>query len=95
MQKIIGSANQYANIKKFPKMIQDYSDAQLDTWFKYIEKLHDMPIDYTQKEFADLDIIKKVESVMGEVEDITPGVKPASAVTESVINNMEEQKLVL
>ncbi len=91
MQKIIGSANQYATIKKFPKMIQDYSDAQLDTWFKYIEKLHDMPIDYTQEEFANLDIIKKVESVMGEVEDITPGVKPASAITESVINNMEQQ----
>lgn len=91
MQKIINSANQYATLKKFPRMIQDYSDKQLEIWFNYIEKLHDMPQVYTQEEFANLDIIKKVESVMGEVIDITPGVKPASAITESVVNKMEQQ----
>jgi len=90
--KIIGSANQYAQVKKFPANKEDWSDIQLESYFSFLEKLVDMPIEYTQAEFDTLDVVKKVESIMGEVEDITPGVQPACAVIQGVVDKLEEKK---
>ena len=92
ISKIIGSANQYAQVRKFPANKEDWTDKQLESYFTFLERLVDMPVDYTQEEFDTLDVIKKVESIMGDVEDITPGVQPAGAVVQGVVDKLEEKK---
>ena len=92
INKIIGSANQYAQVRKFSANKEDWTDKQLEQYFTYIERLVDMPIDYTQEEFDNLEVMKKVEAIMGEVEDITPGVQPVGSMVEEVVNKLEQKK---
>ena len=92
INKILGSANQYATIRKFPTDKTNWSDKQLEMYFTFIERLVDMPVSYTQEEFNTLDIIKKVETIMGPVEDITPGVKPAGEVVGKIVDKLDEKR---
>jgi len=92
INKIIGSANQYAEVRKFPKNKEDWTDKQLDLYLTFLERLVDMPVNYTQEEFDTLDVIKKVESIMGDVEDITPGVQEAGGIVQGVVDKLEEKK---
>ena len=92
INKIIGSANQYAQVRKFAPNKEDWTHEQLEQYFSFIEKLADMPTVYTQDEFDNLDVIKKVESIMGPVEDITPGVEPAGNMVEGIVDKLEEKK---
>ena len=48
-----------------------------------------MPVMYTQTEFKDLDIIRKVQAVMGDVKDITP--MAASSKTKAIVGKLENQ----
>ena len=91
-QKIIQSASQYAKLRKFPEKLTDYNDDQLNKYFDYIEKLADMPEVFSQESFEDMDIINKVSSIMGEVQDITP--KPdaeVSEITDKLVTEMANQ----
>ena len=91
INKIMGSANQYAQVKKFPVNKEDWSDEQLNSYFGFLEKIVDMPVEYSQEEFDNMDVIKKVETIMGDVEDITPGIETAGAMVQGVVNKLENQ----
>ena len=87
--KIISLANKYAQVKNYPSDKSEYTDKQLGTYFTFIEKILDMPVMYTQTEFKELDIINKVQAVMGEVKDMTP--MAAGSKTQGIVNKLEEQ----
>ena len=87
--KIISLANKYAQVKNYPSDKSEYTDKQLGTYFTFIEKILDMPVMYTQTEFKELDIINKVQAVMGEVKDITP--MAAGSKTQGIVNKLEQQ----
>jgi len=89
--KILGSANQYAELKKYPKDKTTWTDEQLETWFNYIEKLTDMPTVVTDESFEQMSIEQKLESVGIEIESKEPGVQPAGDMLGGVVNKMEQQ----
>jgi len=89
--KILGSANQYAELKKYPKDKTTWTDEQLQTWFDYIEKLADMPTVVTDESFEQMSIEQKLESVGIEIESKEPGVQPAGDMLGGVVNKMEQQ----
>ena len=86
---ILGLANKYTEVRNFPKDKSNWTDKQLSLYFTYIEKVLDMPVMYTQSEFNDLDIIHKVQAVMGDVKDNTP--MQAGAKTKGIVDKMEQQ----
>jgi hypothetical protein len=89
--KVLGSANQYAELKKYPKDKTTWTDEQLQTWFEYIEKLADMPTVVTDESFEQMSIEQKLESVGIEIESKEPGVQPAGDMLGGVVNKMEQQ----
>ena len=89
--KVLGSANQYAELKKYPKDKTTWTDKQLQTWFDYIEKLADMPTVVTDESFEQMSIEQKLESVGIEIESKEPGVQPAGDMLGGVVNKMEQQ----
>ena len=89
--KVLGSANQYAELKKYPKDKTTWTDEQLDSWFNYIEKLANMPTVVTDESFEQMSIEQKLESVGIEIESKEPGVQPAGNMLGGVVNKMEQQ----
>jgi len=89
--KVLGSANQYAELKKYPKDKTTWTDEQLNSWFNYIEKLADMPTVVTDESFEQMSIEQKLESVGIEIESKEPGVQPAGDMLGGVVNKMEQQ----
>ena len=89
--KVLGSANQYAELKKYPKDKTTWTDEQLQTWFDYIEKLADMPTVVTDESFEQMSIEQKLESVGIEIESKEPGVQPAGDMLGGVVKKMEQQ----
>ena len=89
--KVLGSANQYAELKKYPKDKTTWTDEQLETWFNYIEKLTDMPAVVSDESFEQMSIEQKLESVGIEIESTEPGVQPAGDMLGGVVNKMEQQ----
>ena len=89
--KVLGSANQYAELKKYPKDKTTWTNEQLQTWFDYIEKLADMPTVVTDESFEQMSIEQKLESVGIEIESKEPGVQPAGDMLGGVVNKMEQQ----
>ena len=57
--KILGSANQYAELKKYPKDKTSWTDKQLHSWFNYIERLVDMPAVVSDDSFKQMSIEQK------------------------------------
>ena len=88
--KILGLANKYTQVRNFPKNKADWTDKQLNLYFTFIEKVIDMPVMYTQTEFKDLDIIQKVQAIMGDVVDITP--LPAGSKTKGIVDKLDEKR---
>ena len=86
LNKILGSANQYAQLKKFDADKTRWTDEQLDSYFQYLEKMVDMPTVVTQESFDSMSIEEKVQAVGIELEDTDNG-----AVLKGVINKMTEQ----
>ncbi len=92
LNKILGSANQYAQLKKLPADKTTWTDEQLDMYFNYIEKLVDMPTVVTQESFDSMSIEEKLDAVGLEVNDSTePGVQPAGDMLGGVVKKMEQQ----
>ena len=89
--KVLGSANQYAELKKYPKDKTTWTDEQLNSWFNYIEKLADMPTVVTDESFEQMSIEQKLESVGIEIESKEPGVQPAGDMLGGVVSKMEQQ----
>ena len=86
LNKILGSANQYAQLKKFDADKTRWTDEQLDSYFQYLEKMVDMPTVVTQESFDSMSIEEKVQAVGIELEGTDNG-----AVLEGVLNKMTEQ----
>lgn len=86
---ILGLANKYTEVRNFPKDKANWTDKQLSLYLTFIEKVLDMPVMYTQSEFNDLDIIHKVQAVMGDVKDNTP--MQAGAKTKGIVDKLEQQ----
>jgi len=91
LNKIIGTANQYANTRKFPADKTTWSDEQLDKYFNMIERLVDMPVEYTQEDFDSMSIQEKLAAVGIESEDITPGLQGSGDMLGGIVNKMEQQ----
>jgi len=92
LNKILGSANQYAQLKKLPADKTTWTDEQLDMYFNYIEKLVDMPTVVTQESFDTMSIEEKLNAVGLEVNDSTePGVQAAGDMLGGVVKKMEQQ----
>jgi len=89
--KVLGSANQYAELKKYPKDKTIWTDEQLQTWFNYIEKLVDMPDVVSDESFEQMSIEQKLESVGIEIESKEPDVQPAGDMLGGVVKKMEQQ----
>ena len=86
LNKILGSANQYAQLKKFDADKTRWTDEQLDSYFQYLEKMVDMPTVVTQESFDSMSIEEKVQAVGIELKGTDNG-----SVLEGVINKMTEQ----
>lgn len=91
LNKIIGTANQYATAMKFPIDKTSWSDNQLNKYFGMIERLVDMPVEYTQEDFDNLSVQEKLSAVGIESEDITPGLQGSGDMLGDIVNKMEEQ----
>lgn len=91
LNKIIGTANQYASTMKFPTDKTSWTDEQLDKYFNMIERLVDMPVEYTQDEFDSLSIQDKLAAVGIESEDKTSGLQQPGGLIGDIVNNMEQQ----
>ena len=91
LNKIIGTANQYAVTMKYPADKTTWSDKQLTKYFDMIERLVDMPVEYTQGEFDSLSIQEKLSAVGIESEDITPGLQDSGGLIGGIVNKMEQQ----
>ena len=89
--KVLGSANQYAELKKYPKDKTIWTDEQLQTWFNYIEKLASMPTVVTDESFEQMSIEQKLESAGIEIESKEPDVQPAGDMLGGVVKKMEQQ----
>ena len=91
VHKIMGLANDYARTMKFPKQKTDWTDEQLTKYFNLIEKLIDMPVEYSDIDFEGMDIQEKLKAVGLDSTDITPGLQDSSGIVGEVVNKMAEQ----
>lgn len=91
LHKIIGTANQYAITMKFPLDKTQWSDEQLSKYFAMIEKLVDMPTEYTQADFESMDILEKLDAVGLSATEITPGIQEAGDMLGGIVEKMEKQ----
>ena len=91
IKKIVGSANQYAKLRKFPMDKSQWTDEQLDMYFTYIEKIVDMPTEFTQGDFDTMNIEEKLSAVGIETENIEPGIQEAGDMLGGVVKKMAEQ----
>lgn len=91
IKKIVNSANQYANLRKFPVDKSQWSDEQLDMYFNYIEKIVEMPTEFTQGDFEDMNIEDKLTAVGIETSNMEPGIQQAGDMLGGVVKKMEAQ----
>jgi len=91
LNKIIGSANKYATTMKFPTDKSLWSDKQLDKYLNMIEKLVDMPEEYTEEQFNQLSMEDKLSAVGMESTDKTDGLQTPQGLVGEVVQKMEEQ----
>tara|TARA_B100000214_G_scaffold370595_1_gene345521 strand:+ start:12951 stop:13511 length:561 start_codon:yes stop_codon:yes gene_type:complete len=91
---IIGNANKYATVLKFPKDKSLWSDKQVDRYLTFIEKSSTLP-DLSDEE----DVVVRIQTIMGEVTDITNGKPeeqkpdgPLSGTVKEVVEKLEERK---
>lgn len=91
LHKIIGTANQYAMTLKFPLDKTQWSDEQLDKYLGMIERLVDMPVEYTQADFDSMSLQDKLSAAGIESEEITDGVQQAGDMLGGIVNKMDEQ----
>ena len=70
LHKIIGTANQYAMTMKFPLDKTQWTDDQLNRYFSMIEKLVEMPVEYTQADFDSMSIEEKLKVYLSKSDEL-------------------------
>ena len=92
-KKVIGQANDYARLKKFPDNKTFWSNEQLDSYLQMLEKLSGTDEAKIPSALDQMSLNDKVKTLVeaGVVEDITPNPE-LSGIVEKVVNKMEEQK---
>jgi len=91
VNKIIGTANQYAQVKKFPASKELWSDEQVGAYLDMIERMLDLPTEFTQGEFEAMSIQEKLSAAGIETVDITNGPQTPEGIVGEVVNQMAEQ----
>jgi hypothetical protein len=91
LHKIIGTANQYAKTMKFSNDKTQWSDEQLDKYLAMIEKLIDMPVEYTQDDFDKMSLEEKLEAAGLSATDITPGLQGAGNMLGGIVEEVQQQ----
>ena len=91
LHKIIGTANQYAKTMKFSNDKTQWSDEQLDKYLAMIEKLVDMPVEYTQDDFDKMSLEEKLDAAGLAATDITPGLQGAGDMLGGIVEEVQEQ----
>ena len=91
LHKIITTANQYADTMKFPSDKTLWSDKQLDKYLNMIEKLVDMPEEYTEEQFNQMTIQDKLAVIGIESTDKTEGLQTPDGLVGEVVQKMEQQ----
>lgn len=94
---VIGRANDYAGIKKFPKDKEMWSDEQLDTYLNMLEKLSGTMEAKIPSELDQMSLDEKVETLVEAdvVTDITPQKEnnpEISGTVGDIVNKMEQAK---
>jgi len=91
LHKIIGTANQYAKTMKFSNDKTQWSDEQLDKYLAMIEKLVDMPVEYTQDDFDKMSLEEKLDAAGLSATDITPGLQGAGDMLGGIVEEVQQQ----
>ena len=91
LHKIIGTANEYAKTMKFAQDKTYWSDEQLDKYLAMIEKLVDMPVEYTQDDFDKLSLEEKLDAAGLAATDISPGLQGAGDMLGGIVEDVQKQ----
>ena len=91
LHKIMGTANEYAKTMKFPKSKTEWSDDQLDKYFNMIERLVELPVQYSQADFDELTLEERLEAAGLIATDKTDGLQQPGGLVGEVVNQMEQQ----
>ena len=94
---VIGRANDYATLKKFPKDKEMWSDKQLDAYLNMLEKLSGTMEAKVPSELDQMSLDEKVETLVAAdiVTDITPQNEDnpeISGTVGDIVNKMEQAK---
>tara|TARA_R100001443_G_scaffold51299_2_gene63307 strand:+ start:11956 stop:12495 length:540 start_codon:yes stop_codon:yes gene_type:complete len=91
LHKIMGTANEYAKTMKFPKSKTEWSDEQLDKYFNMIERLVELPVQYSQADFDELTLEERLEAAGLAATDKTEGLQQPGGLVGEVLKDMEQQ----
>ena len=96
---VIGRANDYARVKKFPNDKTYWSDDQLDKYFDMLEKLAGATEAKIPSALDQMSLDEKVETLVEAdvVKDITPDNSnpELSGVVGDIVNKMEDASIAL
>jgi hypothetical protein len=98
-KKVIGKANDYARVRKFPDDKEIWTDSQLGKYFDMLEKLAGTTEIVLPSNFDQMSIDKKIDvleetGIATEINtnDTKDGLEEASNLVEGIVNKMEETK---
>ena len=85
IDKVIRTANRYATIQNYPEDKDTWNDKQVNSFLNCVERALEVGVEHEQQ-----DLFTKVSAIMGEVEDITPEIEPASNMVDKVVDKLEQ-----
>jgi len=88
-RNVIGKANDYARLKKFPDNKETWSDEQLNKYFSMLEKLSGTMEAKIPDDFDQMTLDEKVKT-LEEADVVT--VSDMSNVVQDVVGKLEEKK---
>ena len=91
LQRIIGTANEYARTMKYPPSKTEWSDEQVSKYFAMIERLVELPVQYSQEEFDELTLEERLEAAGLEATDKTDGLQQPGGLIGEVVKDMQQQ----
>lgn len=97
-KKVIGKANDYAKVRKFPENKEVWSDVELGKYLDMLEKLAGtteavIPGDFDQMSIDEkIDVLEETNIATEISKDTKDGLEEASNLVEGIVNKMEETK---
>ena len=91
LQRIIGTANEYARTMKYPASKTEWSDEQVSKYFAMIERLVELPVQYSQAEFDELTLEERLEAAGLQATDKTDGLQQPGGLIGEVVKDMQQQ----